>query len=254
MRSRCAWQAPSRQLTPGRGSDWHNGVFQFDLLTDGSYEMLVFQQAGIMTPAFKCELEVRNSDVAGLRIVLPSGGRISGKISGPRDPRMTHLSLYSQESHTSANAPIEADGSFLIAGLAPGRWNVGFMGTPGGEPTTVASVWQSGKRLRSWLTVVEGDNPPVEIVLTRMFSAIGKVIDQAGKPVEKAVVVFQDAEGLRSMETGPNGNYRIGIRGGEFILTAWRKLPTPAIAKSCPTARPVLIQEDVSGLDVVLCQ
>ena len=278
MRSRCAWQAPSRQLTPGRGSDWHNGVFQFDLLTDGSYEMLVFQQAGIMKPAFKYELEVRNSDVAGLRIVLPSGGRISGKISGPRDPRMTHLSLYSQESHTSANAPIEADGSFLIAGLAPGRWNVGFMedggigsrrnaaglapgrwnvgfmGTPGGEPTTVASVWQSGKRLRSWLTVVEGDNPPVEIVLTRMFSAIGKVIDQAGKPVEKAVVVFQDAEGLRSMETGPNGNYRIGIRGGEFILTAWRKLPTPAIAKSCPTARPVLIQEDVSGLDVVLCQ
>ena len=141
-----------------------------------------------------------------------------------------------------------------MAGLAPGRWNIGFMGRTGGEPTTVASVWQAGKRLHSWLTVVEGDNPALEIVLTRMFWVIGKVIDQAGKPVEKAVVVFQNADGLRSMETGPDGNYRLGIMGGEFILTAWRKLPTPAIAKSCPTARPVQINENLSGLDVVLCQ
>ena len=231
-----------------------HGMFQFDLLTDGSYEALVFRHPGIMTPAFKFELEVRNSDVTGLRLVLSSGGRISGKVTGQRDPRMTHLLLHSAESQTSANAVIATDGSFLVAGLAPGKWNIGFMGTPGGEPTTIASVWQSGKRLGSGLTVVEGDNPFVEIVLARRFWVIGSVIDQTGRPVEKAVVVFQEADGLHAMETGPDGHYRIGIIGGEFILTAWRKLPTPTIARNCPTARPVLVKEDVSGLDVVLCQ
>jgi len=231
-----------------------HGAFQLDLLSGGSYEMLVFRQLGIMTPAFKYELEVRNFDAAGLRIVLPSGGRLSGKITGPRDPRVAQLLLYSTESRTSANAPIAADGSFLVAGLAPGKWNIGFMGSPGGEPTSIASVWQSGKRLRSGLTVVEGDNPPVEIVLARRFWVIGGVIDQTGKPVEKAIVVFQNEDGLHAMDTGPDGHYRIGIIGGDFILTAWRKLPTPAIAKSCPTARPVLIKDDVSGLDAVLCQ
>ena len=128
------------------------------------------------------------------------------------------------------------------------------MGSPGGKPTTIAFVLQSGKRIGPGLTVVEGDNLPVEIAVALRFWVIGTVFDQTGKPVEKAVVVFQDAAGLHSIEAGTDGYYRIGMAGGSFLLTAWRKVPSPAVAKTCPTARPVQIKEDVSGLDVILCQ
>jgi hypothetical protein len=231
----------------------NEGAFQFDLLARGSYQIFVFRQAGISTLAFTYPLEISGADLAGLRVVLPSGGRVSGKITGPRNPLLTSVSFLSSESYTSAAAPIADDGSFVIEGLAPGKWNIGFLGRTGGTPTTVVSVLQAGKRIAP-LTVIEGDNPPLEIVVTRMFWVIGVIRDQAGKPVENAYVVFQYGDGLRSMQAGPDGGYATGLPGGDFLLTAWRRMPTPALAKSCPTARPVQIKEDVAGLDAILCQ
>jgi hypothetical protein len=246
---------PGPKAPPGDGIPrrrLNQGTFRFDLLTPGTYQVRVYREAGLAAVPFVTSLEAGPSDATDLRIVLPSGGRLCGRIAGPRGPGMAWISLTPAGSYGLTITPIAADGSFCIDGLAPGKWTIGFGGRPSEERVTAVSVKQAGRPLPFAINVVEGDNPPLEIETARQFSVTGRVVDAAGRPVENAFVGFAEPRGLHGNQSGKDGGFGIGIVAGEFVVSAWPRMP-PRGVNSCATSQVVRIAGDLSGLTVTLC-
>lgn len=246
---------PGAKAPPGDGIPRRalkEGTFRFDLLVPGTYQARVYRVPGLGAAPFVINLEAGPSDATDLRIVLPSGGRLCGRITGPRGPTMTSVSLMPAGSSGLSTTPIQADGSFCMDGLAPGKWRVAFLGRPSEEAVMVVSFRQAGRSLPHEVNVVEGDNPPLEIETARQFWVTGRAVDAAGQPVENAIVGFADARGLRANQSGKDGGFRIGIVAGEFVVSAWPKMP-PRGMNSCATSQVVRITGDLSGLIVAMC-
>jgi hypothetical protein len=244
---------PTGNVILGDGIPRHplnQGSFRFELLTPGTYQTLVYRSAGFGAVPFVRNVEVRGS-VGDLRIVLPSGGRVSGKVKGPRNAGMTSLRLTPMGTYTPSAAQIASDGSFAFEGLAPGRWTIGFAVRPGDAPLTIVSMLQGGRSLARAIDVVEGDNAPVEIETAELFWVTGTVFDQSGLPVENAIVVFDDG-GRRFNQSGKDGNFQIGVIAQDFKVSAWQKAPPPSAATSVNT-QTVRITRNLTGLKVTVC-
>ena len=227
------------------------GSFRFELLTPGTYQALVYRSAGFGAPPFVTKLEIGVS-VGDLRIVLSSGGRVSGKVSGPRNAGMTSLSLTPVGTYTSSVAQIASDGTFAFDGLAPGRWTIGFAGRPGDGPLTIVSIRQAGRSLGRAIDVVDGDNTPVEIETAELYWVTGTVVDQSGRPVENAIVVFDDGS-RRFNQSGKDGNFQIGVIAQDFKVSAWQKAPPPSGAATCVNTQVVRVTRNLTGLRLILC-
>jgi hypothetical protein len=126
---------------------------------------------------------------------------------------------------------IKADGSFTIADIAPGVYNLNMSGIPGGtwmKSVRIGSAEAGDGRVE--ITDATGTEP-LEITLSRSVSQIsGQVINEQGTPVPGgAVLVFSDPWGSRgsSMLTGVGENGRFAatnLRPGAYRIYAYEDL------------------------------
>jgi protocatechuate 3,4-dioxygenase beta subunit len=139
-------------------------------------------------------------------------------------------------------ATVAADGSFLIAGVFPGRYRM-MVSAPGAAAArrgaagaalpswTLKSIVIDGRDLLDLPIEISPDHLPAAIVATwfdRAATVTGTVVDDAGQPVSEDTVVLFPADsrywGVQSRRTlrqlpGPLGRFQFaGVLPGEYYL------------------------------------
>ncbi|MHC4469718.1 MAG: hypothetical protein ACYS99_02035 [Planctomycetota bacterium] len=130
-----------RSLTPGSPSVAisEGGSFTLVQVPPGRYEVSVsrepkkhaaatpFSQGGQTHRRFTDDIEVGPAGLTGLRIVLPAGGTIDGRMTGERPTliQMIRLSLWTADGwEDRGNVTAKQDGTFRAEHLPPGRWRL----------------------------------------------------------------------------------------------------------------------------------
>ncbi|MBN8228784.1 carboxypeptidase regulatory-like domain-containing protein [Corallococcus macrosporus] len=162
---------------------------------------------------------VAGGTVRDVRIQLGPGAVLEGRVveeasGGPVEGARVEVSLSGGDEDPGV-AMSDAEGRFLVRGLAPGGYDAKVT-APGYSPT-----------LRRGLTVTQGERFPVELKLSGTGAVEGQVRDRNGVPV--AAVQISGVSGLsRGMElrstearTDSDGRYRIeGLPSGLLSLSA----------------------------------
>lgn len=104
------------------------GTFGFQEVPRGPYSVEIHKED---FPFVRLDGRVRvptaGTEVSGIEIVLPHGGSIAGSVHGLTEAEISRLTLTAIDPAYivyQVLALLEADGSFQIPGLRPGRWGV----------------------------------------------------------------------------------------------------------------------------------
>ncbi|NOK11168.1 carboxypeptidase-like regulatory domain-containing protein [Corallococcus exercitus] len=162
---------------------------------------------------------VAGKTVRDVRIQLGPGAVLEGRVveeasGGPVEGARVDVSLSGGDGDPGV-AVSDAEGYFLVRGLAPGRYDA-----------KVTALHHSPAR-RFGLTVVQGERFPVEFKLSRTGSVEGQVRDRSGAPVAAARVSGVNAW-LNETDAAPievrtdaDGRYRLdGLETGRMSLAA----------------------------------
>ena len=138
----------------------------------------------------------------------------------------------SPQARTGLAARIQSDGSFTIAGIAPGTWDLIVNGTAG---TYVKSIRLGSHEVSASGIQIDATTAaaPLQITLSPSMSTITGIVQTAdGKPVVSSTVTIvsvQHDPGSRTMMTGSDRNGRFttpGIPPGTYRVFAWEDLDT----------------------------
>lgn len=189
------------------------------------------------------ELDVNGTDVSNVTVRLQPGSTISGRLvfDGqaplPADLRLARLSVISPSTPANAGGSggqALADGTFTIAGVAPGRFRIS---TATEFPTSSAWVVKSAMLegrdvLDQFFDVPSGQNIS-GIVVTytdRPTLLSGTIIDRLGRPApEYFIFVFSTdsqhwvtgSRRVSQIRPAQNGAYQIsGLPPGEYFVCA----------------------------------
>ncbi|NPC70346.1 hypothetical protein HPP05_11370 [Corallococcus exiguus] len=171
------------------------------------------------------------STVRDVRIQLGPGAVLEGRVveapSGkPVEGARVDVSLSGGDADPGV-ALSDAEGHFLVRGLAPGGY----------DAKVTASGYTSA--IRRGLTVTQGERFPVEIQLAGTGGVEGQVRDRNGAPVAAARITgvsgWSHGLGLNSVEarTDADGRYRLeGLATGQLSLSAGHDGTTAGIRQT----------------------
>ena len=152
----------------------------------------------------------------GLRIEMPDGLTISGRVIGPTGEPFSGVRV-SLNGGPGAGTATAADGSFVFRGVAPGTYWISV------EPPRARP--EGAPRL-GWgiLEDVRAGSSDMEIVLPLLGEVTGWVVDGNGEPVEHALVdVLDEHSDIEKVFTGPDGAFRLEVpQDAAFDLRARR--------------------------------
>ncbi|NOJ92391.1 hypothetical protein HMI51_05490 [Corallococcus coralloides] len=171
------------------------------------------------------------STVRDVRIQLGPGAVLEGRVveasSGEPVPDARVDVTPSGEDGGPGVAVSDAEGRFLVRGLAPGRYDA------------KVTALNHSPATRTGLTVAQGERFPVEFKLSRTGSVEGQVRDRSGAPVAAARVsginVWPNERDAHPMElrTDADGRYRFdGLATGNLSLSASHEGSTVGIRQS----------------------
>ncbi|HEV2705460.1 MAG TPA: carboxypeptidase regulatory-like domain-containing protein [Pyrinomonadaceae bacterium] len=250
----------SRQLINAPASNLRSGAdgeFKLNGLAPGRY--VVYVPASGESDAYSepLQFEVDNGDVSGLDLKVQRGARLSGVVvvEGATDTtilqRLAHVPvsafLYQPEAISPATVPsrVNADGSFLLSGLRPGRLVVG---SAARLPTgfTLLRVERDGVVQQDGIRI----NSDEQIAGVRVVLAYGNYVVRgqmrlAGgtPPPGTRFFIYVRREGptilprYPAAEVGADGRFVVeGLAAGdyEFVLVA----RSPAVAGANVSAKP----------------
>ncbi|RKH15063.1 carboxypeptidase regulatory-like domain-containing protein [Corallococcus sp. CA053C] len=173
-------------------------------------------------------ISTAGSTVRDVRIRLGPGAVLEGRVveqssGSPVVGARIDVSL-SEGNGNSGLALSDAEGHFVVRGLAPGSYDAK-VSAQGYSPTA-----------RHGLTVGQGERFPVDLVLSRTGAVEGQVRDSAGVPVVGARVSsvnrwIDDVESAPvEARTDATGHYRLeGLSTGRASLTARREDSTVGV-------------------------
>lgn len=189
--------------------------------------------------------DLSEGDATGVEVRVRQGASISGVvvIEGANDPKiltkLSQISLYAYVRPTSqrashfpggGNAKVNADGSFRIRGLRPGKANIGMNQSPATRGLTIARIEHNGARapdapggieigveehvsgvrivllygahtIRGELKIIGG-----ELQASLRFYVVARRLDQSRQGSPAAEV---DARGRFAVENVPPGEYEV---------------------------------------------
>ena len=228
------------------------GRFVFPSVQPGTYEARVLLVTGVgdsMRPAMKMELvrtaiAVTDADLTGLELVAEAGGTVKGKFRVEDDAAMDwtqiEVSLLPAEEsrkepggaeafQLSSGAAVNADGTFEIADVPGGTYQVGVSAKSEiYRDYYVKSVQESGREVADTGFAVTG-GASLDVVVSAKGSSIeGTVTDVNGRPVVDAEVLAVPASGQRmrpeaygTAKSGTQGQFTLrGMTPGQYIVVA----------------------------------
>jgi len=190
-------------------------------------------------------VDVTNSDVEGVEVVLGQGADIPGSVRAEGEGAVDtkKLSVFFRPADPAgfmmmpASANVEDDGSFVVRKVMPGEYLVQLMGMP--KDFYVKSVRLGDQEvLDSGFTVESGGAPgALEVVLSAGAGRLdGLVLGEDDKALPGATVVLLPEPERRKYERlvkssacDQNGRFTLeGIPPGEYKLFAWKEVETGA--------------------------
>jgi hypothetical protein len=231
---------------PGQG---HNvlirdpkGEFEFTGVMPGTYRLQV-ETAGFNEPntnrmSARRTLEVGVTDVGGIEMTPGRPASLSGRVVAPEDRKLTPGLIVmlgprdAGDTQGGGMAQVGADGTFNLAQVAPGEYDVLLGVTSGeGDDTYIHAIRHGDTdALVEGLRVGEGPLAPLEIVLKANGGAAEcSVTNDKGEPMPNAsIMVVPDAPKQRQLalfgecRTKADGTCKItGITPGEYHLYAF---------------------------------
>ncbi|PYS92949.1 MAG: hypothetical protein DMF64_06720 [Acidobacteria bacterium] len=272
------------RFTGGYGSDGtrtnERGEFRMKNLMPGHYGLFAsqgqaFSQEPSATYSDAVAFEIIDQDVSGLEIKLTHGASISGTlvVEGTNNPavvaRLTELRLGAGTRATeglvppvSTEAHINADGSFLITGLRPGKVQL-FLGYPPVKGFTLLRVQHDGADSPQGIEVTSGAQVSgVRVVVAYGTGVIrGQVQYPSGaRPAGARIAVnvrragAAEGEGyVASVLVDELGRFVVeNLSAGEYELTLFdAATPTPGQRRQ-PADRKLVNVPDTGEVQVTL--
>jgi hypothetical protein len=221
------------------------GNFDLRGVQPGSYYVIArwFGEGGRQSA--RQPVDVTNSDVDGVEVVIGQGAEIAGSIrlegEGTLDTKKLWVFLRPAEPSgfmmMPARAEVKDDLTFVIQKVMAGEYLVNLMGLP--KDFYIKSVRLGEQEvLESGFTVESGGGPgALEVVLSASAGQVGGVVlDEDEKPLAGATVVLLPEPERRKYEhliktttCDQNGRFTLeGISPGEYKLFAWKEVETGA--------------------------
>lgn len=202
------------------------GRFEFRHVPPGSYLLQGFAQEGRSRLYLYEPLELGNTDMDDLRLVLAPGTDVRGEIRVEGQPpqgfafESLNLDVVSLEpgmqfTPVAENTEIFPDGAFIIRGLQPGLCTIRVRPLPAG--LYLRSVARDREDvLRAGLRAGGASSPVVITLGTRPAGVQGVAVDEQGNPAPGATVVLtpeeperrQIPEDFRFTAADANGRFR----------------------------------------------
>ena len=214
------------------------GNFEIRGVVPGSYVLVGFWNEGLRRYTARQALDVSNSDIDGVVLVLAPGISLTGRIhSGAQiDLTTLHVNLRSREDLSVFElslASVKADGTFSLSSVPEGAFDVYLFGVPGGVYLKSARI-NGQETLESGLTIARGQPlGTLELELGHSDAQIdGLVLDAEKLPISGAQVVLVPDGGRRTRTdfyntttTDQMGRFHLaGVPPGAYKLFAWEDI------------------------------
>jgi hypothetical protein len=206
------------------------GEFRFQGVLPGKY--VLYPQLGAEKEYF-CEAvicEISDSELDGVEIKLQQGSSISGNviIEGANDPAVrAKLSQLRIGSHSKNKQPvimpreaagINADGSFRIAGLRPGRSYLYSMRDPRGGGFSILRIEREGALIQDGLEIGSGEHlSNVRIVVGYGSLTLRGEMKVIGGSLPPHIGIYLNLVRLNEFDEGPPLGAFVDARG-QFIF------------------------------------
>jgi hypothetical protein len=202
-------------------------------------------QAAAPPSSARMPVEVTNSNVEGLAVVVDSGININGRFlveGGDMPPANTlrvQMRAFSngQQNFVGAapTAPANPDGSFTLPGVLPGQYRISVPPPPSQDFYVKEIRYDRAEALNSPIEVSRrnADFGTMEVILSRNVGQVdGIILDDRTQPVAgvQAVLIPDGAlrtraELYRTATTDQTGRFTLrGVAPGDYKLFAWEAL------------------------------
>jgi len=212
-----------------------HGNFDIRGVSPGSYVLLSFWNDEKRTYSGQVPLEVSNTDIDGVTLVLSAPMDLPGRIRTDPGTQLdfTRLNIWLQprglQMHGVAAAEVKSDGTFLIRNVFDGNYRILVGGHP--EEYYLRSAKLGGSDvLTSGLTISHTQSPgTLDLELTLNGGSVSGAVMHEGNPVPNALVALipdppnRDRFEMYSTKlTDELGRFTmLGLPPGDFKLYAW---------------------------------
>jgi Carboxypeptidase regulatory-like domain len=215
------------------------GAFELRGVVPGSYYVLAINTEGDKQYTAREAIEVSDSDVEGVSLVIGPGIDLKGRIrvegNAALDPSVLNIWLQPREEgmHIAGGRPsIKPDGTFAISNVGDGDYQFEMWGLP--EDFYLKTARLGGSDVLASDLSVNRKQPPgaLDVVLSPNGGRIDGRVLKEDKPFSGATVVLVPEEGRRKEErlyestsTDQDGQFSIrGIAPGDYTLFAWETI------------------------------
>ena len=197
-----AFTAPSgarerRPTRPIEGQTDADGRFRLSGAPPGDFELVV--RPGGSRQVVREAVSVADRSVSGILVRIPEAGRISGRILGAEADEISRIEVTAFSEHGRVFGRVSPDGSYEIAGLLPGRWQL------------VGQAGVGGARANGQVVIEAGDEEVRDLTFDEGLTVEGRVLIDGVPRVGLAVRVIGRGErttvGLA--RTGDGGRFEV---------------------------------------------
>jgi hypothetical protein len=201
-------------------------------LPAGTYRVNVFARSAGRGQPYPIDYELGDHDAAGVVFKVGRALTLRGHIVAVEGVWPAHLQVHLRSAGSAATGgtPVQ-DGRFEIPDVYPGTYELAVWGDV--VPALTSARMGARDVIERGIQVSAEDTalPELEIHMdARVTSVVGRVLDDAGRPVAGTTVALLGPRaarggqelGVRTATTGLDGGYAIeGLAAGEFFLLAW---------------------------------
>jgi len=242
------------EILPARPETLADNTYRIGRLPPGAYDIFVQVlsppqvQPRVTTHAGKIPVNIGRSDedlgTVSLRATVPVTGRIviPEPLPSALDPRRLTLTFRPLDATSALTATIRGttappgfndDGTFALANVATGRYQIVLAGLP--PDTYLVSARAGARDVLDIGYTVSGDQSPLELTIggpASMGIVEGSVVNARGEPIPSSTVVLVPAgerranpSAFRSTFADQQGNFSIrAVLAGEYKVFAWEEV------------------------------
>lgn len=193
------------------------GRFELDDVTPGASKLTAKHAQHAPSAPYELRL-TPGEELADVRLVLPVGGRITGRIhqSHVQPDVVWAVSLHASDRLSQA-VEAQPDGSFVAERLTPGKYSLTAYTRPKGE-----TLSRDMRQLGGSAEVRAGETSDVTLgAPSGAAIAVSGRVTLGGRPVAGANVTASSREFSSSAVSDANGNYKLDLGGaGNYLVQA----------------------------------